>query len=61
MLNRTTATTDDKLLATPYRRSICTSDLPHSVNADVVISIYSRRVMPISYRQAELNLLGNTF
>ena len=49
ILNRTTATTGDKLLTTPYRRSIRTYVLPHSVNVDVgvdvVISIYSRRVL----------------
>jgi len=39
--------TGDKLLTTPHRRSIRTSVLPHSVNVDVdvVISIYSHRVL----------------
>jgi len=39
--------TDDKLLTTPYCRSIRSSVLPQLVNVDVyvVIGIYSRRVL----------------
>jgi len=39
ILNRTTATTDEKLLTTAYRRSIRTSILPHSINVDVDVVI----------------------